>query len=86
MDRVYFFKKNKYIRLKIHRPAMSFRASIAIHKHGWNESTNRYYEVNYETFHPYDFKDEEDALQKAKEWLENELNEFQKVLIEEGKQ
>ena len=81
-DNVYYLKQNKYIRLRINRPAMSFRASISINKYCWNERENKYYEINFETFHPYDYKDEEEALEKAKEWLNNELNEFQAGLVE----
>jgi len=79
---LYYIKENKYIRLKIDRPLMSFRASIAINKYCWNKKENRYYEINFETFHPYDYKDENEAFQKAKEWLENELKEFQAGLVE----
>lgn len=77
MEKIYYIKQNKYIRLKINRPTMSFRASIAINKYCWNEMENRYYEINFETFHPYDYKDEKEALEKAIEWLDNELKEFQ---------
>lgn len=83
MDKLYYLSENKYIRLKINRPGMSFRASISINKYFWNEKENRYYEINFETFHPYDYKDEEEALEKAKEWLNNEVKEFQANLIEE---
>ena len=79
---LYYIKENKYIRLKIDRPLMPFRASIAINKYCWNKKENRYYEINFETFHPYDYKDENEAFQKAKEWLENELKEFQAGLVE----
>lgn len=77
-----YIKENKYIRIKIDRPGMSFRASIAINKYCWNERENRYYEINFETFHPYDYKDETEALNKAKEWLENEVKKFQAGLVE----
>lgn len=82
MNKVYYLVQNKYIRLMVNRPAMSFRASISINKYCWNERENRYYEINFETFHPYDYKDEKEALEKAKEWLKNELKEFQANLIE----
>ena len=77
MEKIYYIKQNKYIRLKINRPGMSFRASIAINKYCWNKRENRYYEINFETFHPYDYKDEKETLEKAIEWLDNELKEFQ---------
>ena len=34
------------------------------------------------TFHPYDYKDEKEALEKAKNWLEIELKKFQEGLNE----
>ncbi|MCI8309080.1 MAG: hypothetical protein HFJ45_02490 [Clostridia bacterium] len=61
---------------------MSFRASIAINKYYFDEKENRYYEINFETFSPYDYKDEEEALEKAKEWLNNEFKNFQAGLVE----
>ena len=73
MNKLYFLKENKYIRLKIDRPTMPFRASISI---------NKYYEINFMTFHPYDYKDEKEALEKAKNWLEIELKKFQEGLNE----
>lgn len=82
MNKICYLKRNKYIRLKVERPAMSFRASISINKYFWNEKENKYYEINFETFHPYDYQNEQEALKKAKEWLKNELEEFQKGLIE----
>lgn len=82
MNKLYFLKENKYIRLKIDRPTMSFRASISINKYCWNEKENRYYEINFMTFHPYDYKDENEALEKAKNWLEIELKKFQEGLSE----
>ena len=36
LEKIYYLKENKYIRLKINRPTMSFRASIAINKYCWN--------------------------------------------------
>ena len=82
MNKVYYISQNKYIRLKIDRPSMSFIASISINKYCWNERENRYYEINFETFHPYDYKDEKETLEKAKEWLNDELKEFQANLVE----
>ncbi len=82
MNRIYYLKQNKYIRLRINRPAMSFRVSISINKYCWDERENKYYEINFETFHPYDYKNEDDALEKAKKWLENELKKFQANLVE----
>lgn len=77
IEKLYFLKQNKYIRLKINRPTKSFRASISINKYCWNEKENRYYEINFDTFHPYDYKDEQEALEKAKQWLYEELHKFQ---------
>lgn len=82
MNKVYYLKENKYIRLRINRPAMSFRASISINKYCWDERENKYYEINYQTFHPYDYRSEEEALEKAKEWLENEFKSFRTNLVE----
>jgi hypothetical protein len=82
LNKLYFLKENKYIRLKIDRPTMPFRASISINKYCWNEKENRYYEINFMTFHPYDYKDEKEALEKAKNWLEIELKKFQEGLNE----
>lgn len=82
MDKIYYLKQNKYIRLKINRPMVSFRASIAINKYCWNEKENRFYEINFMTFHPFDYRDEKGALEKAEEWLQNELKEFQARLLE----
>ena len=82
MNKIYYLKQNKYIRLKIDRPAMSFRASISINKYCWDEKENKYYEINFETFHPYDYKNEDEALKKAEKWLEKELESFQAGLVE----
>ena len=56
--------------------------TVVNNKYCWNERENRYYEINFETFHPYDYKDEKETLEKAKEWLNNELKEFQANLVE----
>lgn len=82
MEKIYYLKENKYIRLKINRPGMSFRASISINKYCWNEKENRYYEINFDTFHPYDYTNEEETIKSAKKWLDEQLKEFQKGLIE----
>ena len=76
-EEVYFLKVNKYIRLKINKPTRSYRASISVNKYCWNEKENRYYEINFETFHPDDYKDEKEALEKAEQWLYKELHKFQ---------
>lgn len=82
MNKLYYLKENKYIRLKIDKTTMAFRASISISKYCWNEKDNRYYEINFMTFHPYDYKDESEALEKAKKWLKIELKKFQSGLVE----
>ena len=86
LKKIYYLKENKYIRLKINRPTMSFRASIAINKYCWNEKENRYYEINFDTFHPYDYKNEEEAIESAKRWLDEQLKEFQAGLVEKVKE
>lgn len=82
MEKIYYLKENRYIRLKINRPTNSFRASIAINKYCWGEKENRHYEIDFDTFSPYDYKDEEEALERAKDWLNKRVKEFQSELVE----
>lgn len=38
--------------------------------------------ANFDSFSIYDYQNEEEALQTAKEWLNNECREFQKEVSE----
>lgn len=69
--------KNKYIRLRIARVGCTYRADISVNKYYYNESTSRYYEINFDVFSPYDYSSKEETFEKAKEWLYGELKLFQ---------
>lgn len=77
-------KQNKYIRLRVARVGFTYRADISVNKYYYNESTHRYYEINFDVFSPYDYSSEEETFGKAKEWLYKELKQLQKnVKIED---
>lgn len=79
----YYLSKNKYIRLRVVKYYAYFRADISVNKYVYNEKVPcRYYEVNYEIFHPYDYADENDALKNAIEWLNKEVKKFQEEIKE----
>lgn len=69
--------QNKYIRLRIARVGCTYRADISINKYYYNEKTPRYYEMNFDVLHPYDYSSEEETFEKAKEWLYEELKQLQ---------
>lgn len=79
----YYLSKNKYIRLRVVKYYAYFRADISVNKYSYNgKIPHRYYEVNFEIFHPYDYADENDALENAIEWLNKEVKKFQKEIKE----
>ena len=69
--------QNKYIRLRIARVGFVYRADMSVNKYYYNESTPRYYEINFDVFSPYDYSSEEETFEKAKEWLYEELKQLQ---------
>ena len=73
-------KQNKYIRLRIAKVGCTYRADISFCKYYYNEKTPRYYEMNFDVFHPYDYSSEEETFEKAKEWLYEELSLFKSNL------
>lgn len=73
-------EQNKYIRLRIAKVGCTYRADISFNKYYYNEKTPRYYEMNFDVFHPYDYSSEEETFEKAKEWLYEELSLFQSNL------
>ena len=70
-------RKNKYIRLRIAKVGCTYRADISFNKYYYNEKTPRYYEMNFEVFHPYDYSSDEETFEMAKEWLYEELKRLQ---------
>ena len=75
-----WINKNKYIRLRIAKVGCTYRADISFNKYYYNEKTPRYYEMNFDVFHPYDYSSEEETFEKAKEWLYEELSLFKSDL------
>ena len=73
-------EQNKYIRLRIAKVGCTYRADISFNKYYYNEKTPRYYEINFDVFHPYDYSSEEETFEKAKEWLYEELSLFKSNL------
>lgn len=70
-------RKNKYIRLRITKVGCTYRSDISFNKYYYDKSIPRYYEINFDVFHPYDYSSEEESLEKAKEWLYEELKQLQ---------
>lgn len=73
-------EQNKYIRLRIAKVGCTYRADISFNKYYYNEKTPRYYEMNFDVFHPYDYSSEEETFEKAKKWLYEELSSFKSNL------
>ena len=73
-------EQNKYIRLRIAKVGCTYRADISFNKYYYNEKTPRYYEINFDVFHPYDYSSEEETFEKAKEWLYEGLSLFKSNL------
>ena len=73
-------EQNKYIRLRIAKVGCTYRADISFNKYYYNEKTPRYYEMNFDVFHPYDYSSEEETFEKAKEWLYEEFSLFKSDL------
>lgn len=74
----YYLSKNKYIRLRVVKYYAYFRADISVNKYAFNGNVPcRYYEMNFDVFHPYDYSSEEETFEKAKEWLYEELKQLQ---------
>lgn len=83
MNKEYYLAKNKYIRLRVVKYYAYFRADISVNKYAFNENIPcRYYEVNFNCFHPYDYNDENEALSNAIEWLKSEVLKFQDEIKE----
>ena len=79
----YYLAKNKYIRLRVVKYYAYFRADISVNKYAFNGNVPcRYYEMNFNVFHPYDYADENEALKNAIEWLKEEASKFQEQLKE----
>ena len=81
--REYYLSKNKYIRLRVIKYYAYFRADISVNKYCFNDNVpSRYYEINFDCFHPCDYSDENEALTNAIEWLKKEAIKFQEQLKE----
>lgn len=70
--------QNKYIRLRISEVGFDYRADISINKYFYDERQEKYYEINFGVFSPYDFCSKQEAFESAKKWLVKELNTLQK--------
>lgn len=75
--------RNKYIRLRIAKVGACYRADISVNKYSYDEKKERYYELNYDLFSPYDYSSEQESFEKAKEWLYKELNLLQEGIVKE---
>lgn len=75
-------KQNKYIRLRISKVGFCYRADISINKHCYDERKQRYYEINFDVFSPYDYSSVQETFEESKRWLYKELN----ILREEVKE
>lgn len=69
--------RNKYIRLRIVKVGCCYRADISINKYAYDKRKERYYEINFDVFSPYDYSSDEETYEKAKEWLYEELKLLQ---------
>ena len=72
-----YLKRNKYIRLRIVKAGYTYRSDISINKYTYDKNQERYYEINFAVFSPYDYSSEEKTFEKAEEWLYEELKELQ---------
>lgn len=77
--KIIYERQNKYIRLRIAKVGCTYRADISINKYVYDENTHRYYEINFGVFSPYDYANEEETFENAKNWLYSELK-----LLQEG--
>ena len=77
-----YVNKNKYIRLRIAKVGCTYRADMSINKYAYDKNEERYYEINFDVFSPYDYADENEALKNAIEWLKEEASKFQEQLKE----
>ena len=77
-----YVNKNKYIRLRITKVGCTYRADMSINKYAYDKNEERYYEINFDVFSPYDYADENEALKNAIEWLKEEASKFQEQLKE----
>ncbi len=50
-----YVNKNKYIRLRITKVGCTYRADISINKYAYDKNEERYYEINFDVFSPYDY-------------------------------
>ncbi len=72
-----YVNRNKYIRLRIAKVGCIYRADISINKYVYDKRKERYYEINFGVFSPYDYSSDEETFEKAKEWLYEELKRLQ---------
>lgn len=80
-----YVNRNKYIRLRIAKVGCIYRADISINKYAYDKREERYYEINFGVFSPYDYSSDEATIEKAKEWLYEELKRLQtNVNLKEG--
>lgn len=76
--------QNKYIRLRISKVGCNYRADISINKHCYDERAQRYYEINFDVFSPYDYSSDQETFEDAKKWLYKELNLLREEVKEDG--
>lgn len=62
-----YVNKNKYIRLRIAKVGCTYRADISINKYAYDKNEERYYEINFDVFSPYDYSSEEETFEKIEE-------------------
>lgn len=84
--KVIYERKNKYIRLRIAEVGCTYRADISINKYAYDKNTHRYYEINFGVFSSYDYANEEETFENAKNWLYYELRLLQKEGIDLGEE
>lgn len=61
--------------VKMNKEEKQFNETL--NKYAYDKNEERYYEINFDVFSPYDYSSEEETFEKAKEWLYEELKELQ---------
>lgn len=61
--------------LNVNKEEKQFNETL--NKYAYDKNEERYYEINFDVFSPYDYSSEKETFEKAKEWLYEELKELQ---------
>lgn len=61
--------------VKMNKEEKQFNETL--NKYAYDKNEERYYEINFNVFSPYDYSSEKETFEKAKEWLYEELKELQ---------